>query len=352
MKCIYLLTLVSVSWGLRRSALQKQHPYYHTSAEIAGAILEIEKTCAVPMTVRWESCGTGCEIQVVDLGGPQSVQPIRNVFLLFGEHARELIAPETALRFIQKICSPGDGMLSSVLRSTRFRVIPNGNPVSRAQVEQGQFCLRTNPNGVDLNRNWPAHWEPSEPQFSVAADTDQLNPGAHPLSEHETRVFQREIANFEPHVFASIHSGTLGMYMPWAYDENADESRIRNLNKMTQVVDELDKKFCQCPAGAAAKEVGYNSPGTCIDWVHSHTKSEYTFAFEIFTGIGVEALRDRFNEQQLRGGRLSLLELDNDVHANANCFLQFNPTTEDQYNNVVNNWADALIELAFITGKK
>jgi hypothetical protein len=144
----------------------------------------------------------------------------------------------------------------------------------------------------------------------------------------------------------------LGMYMPWAYDENADESRIRNLNKMTQVVDELDKKFCQCPAGAAAKEVGYNSPGTCIDWVHSHTKSEYTFAFEIFTGIGVEALRDRFNEQQLRGGRLSLLELDNDVHANANCFLQFNPTTEDQYNNVVNNWADALIELAFITGKK
>lgn len=335
------------------TALQAKYPFYHTTAQISTLITDLAaQNCTVPMKVRWESCGTGCEIQVVELGNESATE---KYFLLFGEHARELISPEVGLGLIQRLCggetkNSHNHVLRDVLRTTRFRIIPNGNPVSRVHVERGEYCLRANGNGVDLNRNWPVHWEKN-----VASESDQLNPGPFPLSEGETKVFQKEIGSFYPNIFASVHSGTLGMYMPWAFDESANESGIRNIRKMKAVVDELDKKYCQCPSGAAAREVGYNSPGSSLDWVHSYTKSDYSFAFEIFTGIGLEDLRDRYNQQQLRGKVFteSFLEIESEkAFANANCFLQFNPETQEQFNQVIDNWTDALIELALIASNK
>ena len=49
----------------------------------------------------------------------------------------------------------------------------NGNPKSRRKVENGDFCLRVNENGVDLNRNWDEKWAPRTVGY-VEADT---NPG-------------------------------------------------------------------------------------------------------------------------------------------------------------------------------
>ena len=38
-------------------------------------------------------------------------------------------------------------------------MILNANPKSRAKVEKGDYCLRENENGVDLNRNYKSHWK-------------------------------------------------------------------------------------------------------------------------------------------------------------------------------------------------
>jgi hypothetical protein len=38
-------------------------------------------------------------------------------------------------------------------------MILNLNPVSRMRVENGEYCLRLNENGVDLNRNYDAHFK-------------------------------------------------------------------------------------------------------------------------------------------------------------------------------------------------
>ena len=53
---------------------------------------------------------------------------------------------------------------SSGLKKTRTRIAQR----SRAKVEAGEFCRRTNEDGVDLNRNWDEKWEPS-PELSAAA---------------------------------------------------------------------------------------------------------------------------------------------------------------------------------------
>ena len=322
------------------NGLSVDYPFYHTTEYIHAAVERLKATCAVPIYVKSHSSG----IDVVDIGNNEDSSKQR-IFYLFGEHARELVSPETALELMNDLCSHSPTTATkSALSQSIFRIIPNGNPGARKLVESGQYCVRSNLNGVDLNRNWDANWRP-EP----VVNDDQLNPGSHPFSEVETRIFKEAVSEFNPKVFASIHSGTLGMYMPWAFKEG--DRPVHNEEKMSQVIQELDSKFCQCPAGAAEKEVGYASPGTCLDWVHSHTKAEFSYAFEIFTGYGVQDLRDRYKTQRASLRRFtqtsSLLELEQD-----SCFTQFNPETKDMLQRTVNNWSSALIELAVLTASK
>ena len=330
--CGFWLTCVTCLAGFTR----RFPTFYHTTETIAAQIRAID--CgAVPMSVRSESCGPNCFIDIVDIGYPNV--PNR-AFYLFGEHARELISPETALVLVNALCSPErTAFVTRALSRTKFRIVPNGNPVSRQLIERtGDFCLRANEHGVDLNRNWDFHWSPDSVANTLV---DQLNSGPSPFSEPQTILFRDSVVEFNPTVFATVHSGTRGMYMPWAFAESTEP--VRNGEKMKQLLSEMDPKFCECPAGQAAAEVGYNSPGTCLDWVHAHTNSAYSFAFEIYTGIGQENLADRY-QQQLRGE--SFAQLSVNVDQRDTCFEQFNPLTKETYDYVVNNWANALIELS------
>ncbi len=55
------------------------------------------------------------------------------------------------------------------------------------------------------------------------------------------------------------------MYTPYAFSE--DEADY-NEDKMKDVLKEIDNKYCNCPSGAAGKEVGYLCPGTCLDYAY------------------------------------------------------------------------------------
>lgn len=344
MRCVLFLALCVLPILARKSSLPT---FYHLTSDLSAQISAQAESCAAKISVTSESCGSDCQIDVVDIGEPRAAE---KAFYLFGEHARELVSPETALALIKSLCASNrTAMASAALQSTQFRIIPNGNPASRQQVEGGEFCLRANAKGVDLNRNWDAHWSALAGPNTLL---DQLNPGKFPFSEVETKIFRDAVSQFNPTLFATIHSGTKGMYMPWAYDAEA-EARVRNAPKMRDVLAELDAKFCQCPSGAAAQEVGYNSRGTCLDWVHANTNASFSYAFEIFTGVDTESLSQRY-QQQLRGGDSSFLQLDdeNDSQLKENCFKQFNPVDIDTYNSVVTNWAQALVELAVISHSK
>ena len=59
-------------------------------------------------------------------------------YLLFGEHPRELISPETGLNFLRDLCyNPGSAANSRILDDYEVRMILNANPVSREGVEGG-----------------------------------------------------------------------------------------------------------------------------------------------------------------------------------------------------------------------
>ena len=334
------------------TTLQSKYPFYHSTSEIHELVESLAKTCSVPFKIESHNCGSDdCVIDVIDIGHDSAKE---KVFFLFGEHARELISPETAIGLLEELCasdSTKNFLTTEALKVAQFRIIPNGNPSSRSKVEFGQFCLRTNNNGVDLNRNWGFQWSPSAPPGNPEAD--QLAPGDRAFSEKETQIFKTAVEQFDPTVFAAIHSGTMGMYMPWAYSNSATFGKVRNGRKMSEILSELDSKYCQCPSGSAAEEVGYDSPGTCLDWVHSRTKAKYSYAFEIYTGFGVRELRDRYANQKMRGANSLLqMSLEDQGLSQMDCFQQFNPDTEDTYKSVVENWTKALIELPVMVSRK
>ena len=130
--------------------------------------------------------------------------PVR-AMLVFGEHSRELVPPELALRLMTDACHlqhardaasdgvalprfagvSGDAAAAStgaaaanaavyaaavdylVSQPFALKLVPLANPWGRRQVEQGDYCRRTNAAAVDLNRNWDSHWH------KPAADTMQ-----------------------------------------------------------------------------------------------------------------------------------------------------------------------------------
>lgn len=359
-------------------ALRVQYPFYHTSDEIHRETKRLSKNCGGLMTMQTHS-DDKVNIDVVTMRSPEST-PVNRVFLLFGEHSRELISPESGLHLLKMMCgempfegSDGELSISKLLQDNEFQLVLNGNPHSRVEVEHGEYCLRTNPNGVDLNRNWDEKWNKHA--------TGDTNAGPKPFSEAETRIFKKLVEQFKPTTFLTVHSGTRGMYMPWAFD--MEHTASYNAPLMLNVLKDIDNKHCKCPFGAAGKEVGYPCPGTCLDWVYRNVKTPFVFAWEIYTSPDRDSeLKRRWDEKAANGG-LALLQSGNHLghehfaelfdrfgsdfvsrkkgdayqskveamRAQSACFAMFNPETEDKFKETVQNWGVAYLEMASKIGE-
>ena len=283
---------------------------YHTSDDLSVALRSMVDSCKAEMRIEQD-----LDVEIVTLGR-EDVKDVKKVFLLFGEHARELVSVETAFDLIQEIC--GNSHLEGVV----FKIIPNANAKSRRLVEQGEFCRRVDIDGVDLNRNWGVSETRSDrvkgkTYFSLSEDAEQTNPGPYPFSETETRVIKESLQKFNPDLFISVHSGVRGIYTPWA-DSQTEEttSDVSNFKRMKDLVDSVDKEHCQCPLGEAGVTIGYSSSGTCIDWAYSNLKTKWVYAFEIYQG-------DQSTDD---------------------CFSLFNPTS-DLLSKVTSNWTNAILHL-------
>lgn len=369
-----LTSVAAVQHDVRRSpSLVEQFPFFHDSQQLDSEVARLSENCGGRMEVTKQTDGD-VSIDLIRIKGDAKTANNR-MFIASGEHARELIGSESVLYFLRAIC--GDVKLhgknrsvAKVLAKTDFAVVLNANPLSRLKVDEGDFCVRENPNGIDLNRNWDTHWE------------NNFNVGSEPFSEPEARLLRDMMTEFKPNSYLSVHSGTFGLYMPWAYTTSGDLAD-RNQKQMLSILQEVDQVHCQCPFGAAGKEVGYACPGTSVDWAYDKLKAQYSFAWEIWVTGGREALTERWNEQKASSSALSLLQLGGGMSAehmladkrwaeffrqhpsdfvglqtNASvsseskssfdCFTQYNPQTQEEYDEAVENWATAFVDMSLL----
>ena len=170
----FLIFLCLVPGGLADGPKQLDFSFYHTTdvrplinpplipskqmeSEISGLVGECNGRLTL-ITLLDQP-----RIQVAKISDPAQTGPKYDAFLLFGEHAREAISPETGFNLVKALCGKADTNANprELLKKFNYHIVWNANPESRKKVEEGNYCLRTNENGVDLNRNWDSHWEQS-----------------------------------------------------------------------------------------------------------------------------------------------------------------------------------------------
>mmetsp|Transcript_31588 Transcript_31588/g.61033 ORF Transcript_31588/g.61033 Transcript_31588/m.61033 type:complete len:379 (+) Transcript_31588:1-1137(+) len=352
-------------------------PFFHKTENIYTELESLSSRCS-HMEISNLSTGK-TTMKVVNfgasIGGPKKMK----VLLYFGEHSREMISPESALDFARHLCYEKEDtaeQAKSLLMKATIRMVPIVNHDGRKLVESGDFCHRTNAHNVDLNRNWDEHW-----QYSMAAET---YPGEQPFSETETQILKKDAEEYKPNVFLTVHSGTLGLFTPWAYCSTdpasllershrshrsllekypvleqkqkmlyADQSVRSRITDMKSLLDEINPKYCRCEAGAAGVELPYLSPGTSMDWMFDKLNCDYAFAFEIYDGRSTGGYKysdqDALMIQEGSVKRHSCFSLHEEA-ANStidsyDCFLMFNPSKEDKFTGAMDNWSKAYLEL-------
>merc|ERR1719321_881722 len=285
--------------------------------------------------------------------------PSKKAFFVSGEHARELISPESGLQLLRDICGQGNSMdqelVNKVMGTTSFVIIPNGNPVSRKKVEAGEYCKRTNEENVDLNRNFgDDHRDDSR-----AGADDEMNPGPSGFSEPESQIIRDLALQEKPDIFLSIHSGAYLLGTPFGYtaDRKADDEQ-----PMMEVLKPISEKFCNggCPFGDLAGMIGYKSKGCDIDYVKESLDTPFVFTWEIYVGpdirkqyieeahsraegrpMGGEAkdffwtnglglVQTKRQRRRLRGQAMMELKMPDSEENPAVCFSQFNPESQEE----------------------
>ena len=267
------------------------------------------------------------QIITVEPGGFTDTQDDKIRLLLnFGEHGRELISPEIALRLLEALCE-GDtrsALLKSygidlepfehILGQTVFKIIPMENPGGRALVEQGELCERKNGRGVDPNRNWAVHWGHKEIDY----DPSEEFPGSKPFSEPESAMLRMLAEEFSPHVWLNVHSGMQAMFLPYDHKNEVPEGAAAAAT--LAILEGLNRKMCKgvCAVGPGGKTVGYLAHGTATDYMHDELKIGLVMTWEVYGDDNAE-----FHD----------------------CFRMFNPLTAPKYEKVVSQWTAAVFEL-------
>ncbi|KAF3446887.1 hypothetical protein FNV43_RR12067 [Rhamnella rubrinervis] len=242
------------------------------------------------------------------------------ILLSFGQHGRELITSELALRILSILSEESlppnmdPASLNSTLDKLIIKVVPMENLNGRELVEAGDLCERRNGRGVDLNRNWSVDWGKKEKDY----DPYEENPGTAPFSEPETQIMRKLAISFDPHIWVNVHSGMEALFMP--YDHKNTTPTGVSSDQIKSLLEELNHLHChkRCMIGSGGGSVGYLAHGTATDYMYDIVKVPMAFTFEIY-GDGEASSKD--------------------------CFRMFNPTDINMFNRVLNDWSAAFFTI-------
>lgn len=242
------------------------------------------------------------------------------ILLTFGQHGRELITTELALRILSILSEEeflpktDRASLSETLDRLVIKVVPMENLNGRKLVENGDLCERRNGRGVDLNRNWSVDWGIKEKDY----DPYEENPGVSPFSEPETQIMRKLAISFEPHVWVNVHSGMEALFIPYDHKNTTPDGLPGQ--RMISMLEKLNHAHFEdrCVVGSGGAAVGYLAHGTATDFMFDIARVPMSFTFEIY------------------GDRNA---------SNMDCFKMFNPVDITTFNKVLNDWSAAFLGL-------
>ncbi len=301
-------------------------PKYHDAHDISSSLLEnlLNPLYSHHILHKW----------LYEYPPLMAYAPISNnfrlrVLIVCGQHAREFITAELCYHFIRLLqLQERDPDLTIRLQELRilgvgFWIVPVANPVGRhmISVNSSRACMRKNPDGVDLNRNWPIS---SSCKKRPIKDPDSSEYGGpYPGSEIETQVLMKYINSVKPNLVLNVHSGIESVLLP--YDCSA-ERLAEKYATMVRLANLAKIDICpSCKVGQASL-ILYPSAGTLMDYVISiGTKLAYTL--EIYEAPDAD---NSIPDKQLTPEQ---------------CIKWFNPPAGKPYKQVISKWLRFIITL-------
>ena len=167
--------------------------------------------------------------------------PKPEIYIDGGHHGNEPLGMELAVMVLEQLVENygSDPQVTLVVDSYDIYIVPMIN------VDGNTYDQRSNANGVDLNRNYPFHWNGA---------------GSGPASEPEVAS---NVGFFEAHdfeLYISMHTGIEMFLTPWGY--TADNTP--DVEMYTSLAQELENLtgFESGPAG----QILYAAQGTSLDY--------------------------------------------------------------------------------------
>lgn len=403
MACIVILAIALVSAASeagkvngktgqkdKGAPLKEKMPWYHTTDELHAEVSDIASSCQgaqIEFTTKTkmntgDNAGTEIAIDVLKVRKSGS-SPRTKAMFVFGEHARELVSPESSLDLLRNLCGQGasSNRMADLLDKVEFTIVPNANPLGRKKVEEGYYCKRTNEDNVDLNRNWGDDHRGDAMKFMG----DEMDPGPNGFSEPETQILRDLAQELQPDVYLSIHTGAYLLGAPFGYTSTKVS---KGEERQVDILKPISEKYCggNCPYGGLAELIGYDSMGCDVDYISEHVKTPYAYTWEIYVGPEIkkhyvaeavsrrggggwgadDALVQKGRSSQrkagsgaLRGGTHLSREIAKEISELKtwqerpeseqdwdSCIEQFNPRTAAETQEVVENWTGAYLDLA------
>ena len=239
------------------------------------------------------------DLTLLDMGNSTQGVPIKglklarskdnkSIFIESGIHAREWIAPATATYIINTLLTSGDVGVQRLANNYNWIIFPCVNPDGYKYTFEHDRMWRKNRQlfdtcrGVDLNRNYPSHWN-STGCSSDPCRYDFAGPAA--ASELET---QRLIAFVEEHVaqeqiktYIALHSYSQMLMFPYGHSKehipNYDDLREFGQKASARIKALSGREY----VSGSLFETIYPSSGGSMDWVYSNAGIPIAYTFEL-----------------------------------------------------------------------
>lgn len=205
------------------------------------------------------------------------------IFLDAGIHAREWIAPATALYVIDQLVKhSADDALASITWVILPVVNPDGYEFSH---EADRFWRKTrrptgNCAGTDANRNFAVHWGEIGASASPCSETYR---GEAPFSEPETKIVRDELLKLKGQCkfYLTLHSYGNYLLYPWGWTEELPET-WQDLDEVSQAGAAAIKSATgtRYTVGSSTN-VLYAAAGGSDDWAFAEAEVPISITMEL-----------------------------------------------------------------------
>jgi hypothetical protein len=140
--------------------------------------------------------------------------------------------------------------------------------------------------GVDINRNYPFHWNDSSTDSGWGNDmSDRSWPGPEPASENETRALIEFVSKHNFTHALSLHSGTNITLFDWSYTNEAHQPESSLYNEM--LIDFKARYLLPESFFSEENELDYTVAGGWGDWTYA-AQHTIPLTLEIYHKNGTE----------------------------------------------------------------